>query len=170
VRTTPDVEAPQALDAVVVRSRNRIERLQDVPLSVSVVTGQELDSLAANDISEIVQRVGNISWNNTICARCDNRTLVSSGTDTLHGSREGDFLQGGARSDTVFGGAGDDVILGDGDIRQATRMVAIQGSSQTAFWQEKYSHDGLYQTLNVPVNYLQPVLRGTLGATARILC
>ncbi|MDR3352580.1 MAG: TonB-dependent receptor, partial [Zoogloeaceae bacterium] len=48
---------------MVVRSRNRIERLQDVPLSVSVVTGQELDSLAANDISEIVQRVGNISWN-----------------------------------------------------------------------------------------------------------
>ncbi|MDR1888934.1 MAG: TonB-dependent receptor [Zoogloeaceae bacterium] len=56
-------EEPQALDAVVVRSRNRIERLQDVPLSVSVVTGRELDRLASNDISEIVQRVGNVSWN-----------------------------------------------------------------------------------------------------------
>lgn len=56
-------EEPQALDTVVVRSRNRIERLQDVPLSVSVVTGQELDRLAANDISEVVKRVGNISWN-----------------------------------------------------------------------------------------------------------
>jgi outer membrane receptor protein involved in Fe transport len=56
-------EEPQALDAVVVRSRNRIERLQDVPLSVSVVTGKELDRLAANDISEIAARVGNVSWN-----------------------------------------------------------------------------------------------------------
>ncbi|GHU46013.1 TonB-dependent receptor [Betaproteobacteria bacterium] len=56
-------EEPQALDAVVVRSRNRIERLQDVPLSISVVTGKELDRLAANDLSEIVKRVGNVSWN-----------------------------------------------------------------------------------------------------------
>jgi outer membrane receptor protein involved in Fe transport len=56
-------DEPQALDAVVVRSRNRIERLQDVPLSVSVVAGKELDRLAANDISEIATRVGNVSWN-----------------------------------------------------------------------------------------------------------
>lgn len=60
---TAAADEPQALDTVVVRSRNRIERLQDVPLSVSVVTGQELDRLAASDISEIVKRVGNISWN-----------------------------------------------------------------------------------------------------------
>ncbi len=52
-----------ALDAVVIRSRNRIERLQDVPLSVSVVTGKELDRLGAGDISEITKRAGNISWN-----------------------------------------------------------------------------------------------------------
>lgn len=54
---------PQALDTVVVRSRNRIERLQDVPLSVSVVTGTELDRTGSSDIAEITQRVGNITWN-----------------------------------------------------------------------------------------------------------
>ncbi|MDO9596533.1 MAG: TonB-dependent receptor [Azoarcus sp.] len=57
------VEEPQALDTVVVRSRNRIERLQDVPLSVSVVTGTELDRTGTSDIAEITQRVGNISLN-----------------------------------------------------------------------------------------------------------
>jgi outer membrane receptor protein involved in Fe transport len=56
-------DEPVSLDAVVVRSRNRIERLQDVPLSVSVVTGKELDQLGANDIGAITKRAGNVSWN-----------------------------------------------------------------------------------------------------------
>lgn len=56
-------DEPQALDTVVVRSRNRIERLQDVPLSVSVVTGKELDRLGAHDIDAITKRAGNVSWN-----------------------------------------------------------------------------------------------------------
>ncbi|MBC3873189.1 TonB-dependent receptor [Undibacterium flavidum] len=58
-----DAEEPELLGAVTVRSRNRIERLQDVPLSVSVVTGKELDRLQATDIGAISQRVSNVSWN-----------------------------------------------------------------------------------------------------------
>ena len=60
---TPQADEPQALDTVVVRSRNRIERLQDVPLSVSVVTGNELERLGAADIGAITRRAGNVSWN-----------------------------------------------------------------------------------------------------------
>ena len=59
----PEAEEPELLGAVTVRSRNRIERLQDVPLSVSVVTGKELDRLQATDIGAIAQRVSNVSWN-----------------------------------------------------------------------------------------------------------
>ena len=62
----PVAAAPEeavALDSVVIRSRNRIERLQDVPLSVSVVTGRELERTGADDIKSISQRLGNISWN-----------------------------------------------------------------------------------------------------------
>jgi outer membrane receptor protein involved in Fe transport len=51
------------LSTITVRSRNRVEKLQDVPLSVSVVTGQELQRLQATDISAITQRLANISWN-----------------------------------------------------------------------------------------------------------
>jgi outer membrane receptor protein involved in Fe transport len=62
----PAVEAadePQTLDAVVIRTRDRVEKLQDVPLSVSVVSGKELSKLNALDISQLVQRAGNVQWN-----------------------------------------------------------------------------------------------------------
>jgi outer membrane receptor protein involved in Fe transport len=51
------------LNKVVVRARNRIERLQDVPLSVSVVTGKELERLQAQDFGAITRRAANVSWN-----------------------------------------------------------------------------------------------------------
>ena len=54
---------PTQLGKVVVRARNRIERLQDVPLSVSVVTGKELERLQAQDFGDITKRAANISWN-----------------------------------------------------------------------------------------------------------
>ncbi len=54
---------PLVLGVVTVRSRNRIEKLQDVPLSVSVVQGKELERLNATDISSLTQRLANISWN-----------------------------------------------------------------------------------------------------------
>ncbi|MCE4553995.1 TonB-dependent receptor [Roseateles cellulosilyticus] len=53
----------QALGAVTVRSRNRIEKLQDVPLSISVVQGAELDRLGAVGIDDITKRAANVSWN-----------------------------------------------------------------------------------------------------------
>ncbi len=62
---TTDTKAakPVVLQAVTVRSRNRIEKLQEVPLSISVVTGPELERLRAVDISSITKRVGNVIWN-----------------------------------------------------------------------------------------------------------
>ncbi|WP_052417131.1 TonB-dependent receptor [Cellvibrio mixtus] len=56
-------EKVMVLNVVTVRSRNRIEKLQDVPLSVSVVQGKELERLNATDIAALTQRLANISWN-----------------------------------------------------------------------------------------------------------
>ncbi len=56
-------EETQTLDAVVIRTRDRVEKLQDVPLSVSVVSGKELSKLNALDVSQLVQRAGNVQWN-----------------------------------------------------------------------------------------------------------
>ncbi len=61
--TEKKAEKPTVLQAVTVRSRNRIEKLQDVPLSISVVTGQELERLQALDVASFSKRVGNVIWN-----------------------------------------------------------------------------------------------------------
>lgn len=62
--TAPAEEpAQQALGAVTVRSRNRIEKLQDVPLSISVIQGAELDRLGSVGIDDITKRAANVSWN-----------------------------------------------------------------------------------------------------------
>lgn len=51
------------LGKVVVRARNRLEPLKDVPLSISVVGGKELERLNATDIKDVLQRAGNVQWN-----------------------------------------------------------------------------------------------------------
>jgi outer membrane receptor protein involved in Fe transport len=65
VEAAPVDETPQdtALGKVTVRARNRLEPLQEVPLSISVVTGKELDRLQATEIGAITQRASNVSWN-----------------------------------------------------------------------------------------------------------
>lgn len=48
------------LATVVVTARNREEKLQDVPLSVSVVSGEQLQRLEAVDLSSFASRVANV--------------------------------------------------------------------------------------------------------------
>ena len=62
VAAAPEAETTD-LGKITVHTRNRLEPLQDVPVSVSVVTGSELDRLDAYDITAIVKRVGDLQWN-----------------------------------------------------------------------------------------------------------
>ncbi len=57
-----DVRSAEAgtLATVVVTARNREEKLQDVPLSVSVVSGEQLQRLEAVDLSSFASRVANV--------------------------------------------------------------------------------------------------------------
>jgi len=55
-------EAP-ALGAVTVRGRKKIETLKEVPVSISVVSGQELDRELAQDLSAITKRGANVQFN-----------------------------------------------------------------------------------------------------------
>jgi iron complex outermembrane receptor protein len=58
-----DPSAQGVEELLVVRSRNRLESQKDVPISISVVRGEEIDRLLANDINSLTQRAANISWN-----------------------------------------------------------------------------------------------------------
>ncbi|TYC54449.1 TonB-dependent receptor [Zoogloea oleivorans] len=55
--------ATQTLDSVVVRSRRQLEKLHDVPVSISVVSGGELDREQATDLEALTKRLGNITFN-----------------------------------------------------------------------------------------------------------
>ncbi|TDN56836.1 TonB-dependent receptor [Azoarcus indigens] len=55
-----DADSEQALDTVVIRARNREERLQDVPIPVSVVTGRELERDHAVNITDFARRTTNV--------------------------------------------------------------------------------------------------------------
>jgi iron complex outermembrane receptor protein len=56
-------EEAQALGAVTVRGKKKIELLKDVPLSISVVSGVELDRELAQDLSAITKRSAGIQFN-----------------------------------------------------------------------------------------------------------
>jgi iron complex outermembrane receptor protein len=56
-------EETQALGDVTVRGRKKIETLKEVPLSISVVSGAELDRELAQDLSAITKRGANIQFN-----------------------------------------------------------------------------------------------------------
>ncbi|MES2605069.1 MAG: TonB-dependent receptor, partial [Pseudomonadota bacterium] len=62
-QVTSTVNAQGVEEVMVVRSRNRLESQQDVPISISVVRGEELNQLLANDINAVVLRTANIQWN-----------------------------------------------------------------------------------------------------------
>lgn len=58
--------ASTTLDAVVISSkaqRNPLVELKEVPKSVSVVSGEELEKLNALNVSDIFKRIGNVRWN-----------------------------------------------------------------------------------------------------------
>jgi iron complex outermembrane receptor protein len=61
---TADSDEATDLDKVVVRSRNRLEPLKDVPVSISVVTGKDLTEQAGYDLSAVSKRAANVARNN----------------------------------------------------------------------------------------------------------
>jgi iron complex outermembrane recepter protein len=61
-QAAPEEEA-QALGAVTVRGRRKIDTLKEIPISISVVSGQELDRELAQDLSAITKRGANVQFN-----------------------------------------------------------------------------------------------------------
>src|SRR6185369_8191814 len=51
------------IEELVVRAHNRVDNPPDVTISISVVRGDELERLQANDISTLTMRAANVTWN-----------------------------------------------------------------------------------------------------------
>lgn len=58
-------EEHSLLNEVLVRAKKRseVEKLKEVPKSVSAVSGAELDRYSATNVTDILKRVGNVNWN-----------------------------------------------------------------------------------------------------------
>ena len=58
-------EDSSILDAVVVKfkKKNVLEKIKEVPASVSIVSGEQLENLQATNITEVLRRVGNVNFN-----------------------------------------------------------------------------------------------------------
>lgn len=59
------VEDNNELDSLVVtaRAKNPLEKIKETPASISIVSGEELDRFQATNVTEVLRRVGNVSFN-----------------------------------------------------------------------------------------------------------
>lgn len=62
---TAATQEPSALDAIIVKFKKKpaLEKIKDVPTSVSIVSGEELESLNATNTTEVLRRIGNVNFN-----------------------------------------------------------------------------------------------------------
>ena len=123
-----DADQPSARDIVVVTAQRREQDLQDVPLSVSTFSGEQLEDIGAADITE----VGKFSPNVTL--------EVSRGTNSTLSA----FIRGVGQQDPVGGfeaGVGiylDDVYLnrpqgGVLDVFDVERIEVLRGPQGTLY-------------------------------------
>ncbi|MEQ1780472.1 MAG: TonB-dependent receptor [Hyphomonadaceae bacterium] len=123
-----DADQPSARDVVVVTAQRREQDLQDVPLSVSTFSGEQLEDIGATDITE----VGKFSPNVTL--------EVSRGTNSTLSA----FIRGVGQQDPVGGfeaGVGiylDDVYLnrpqgGVLDVFDVERIEVLRGPQGTLY-------------------------------------
>jgi iron complex outermembrane receptor protein len=113
---------------ITVTSRRTEENVQDVPIAVSVVTGQELEDVAASDISELESYVPNLS---IYQGRNQSTTLTA-------------FLRGVGQADPLWGvdpGVGlyiDDVYIARAqgallDVYDVQRVEVLRGPQGTLY-------------------------------------
>lgn len=87
----------EAQDDIVVVAQRRAEKIQDVPLSVSAVSGKTLEARGINSVSELAQRVPSLSItssNNTRNSTVYIRGIGTSGTNPGIEQSVGIFIDG----------------------------------------------------------------------------
>jgi iron complex outermembrane receptor protein len=141
--------APPRLDRVIVTGRLRDELLQDTPASISVVSGEELASRHADDLSALQAAVPNVSIH---AARPFNNTITAT-------------IRGVGQSETVWGvetGVGvylDDVYIARPqsallDILDVERIEVLRGPQGTLYGRN---------TLGGAIRYLTRVPEASFG-------
>lgn len=125
---TAQAEQPRFMEEIIVTSRKREENVQEIPIAVSVLTGEQLEDAAAADISELQGYVPNLS---IYQGRNQSTTLTA-------------FLRGVGQSDPLWGvdpGVGlyiDDVYVARPqgallDVYDVQRVEVLRGPQGTLY-------------------------------------
>lgn len=151
-----EAQEAQNSDVVVVTARRREEALQDVPLAVSSISGDDLETIGAQDLTAISQAVPNITLENS---RATNSTLTA-------------FIRGVGQQDPVAGfeqGVGiylDDVYLNRPqgavlDVYDVGRVEVLRGPQGTLYGRNTIGGAVKYVTRRLDPN--DPTLRARLS-------
>lgn len=159
--TTPAADEAQAADesgVIYVTARRREERLIDVPLSVTALSGEDLVKQGVQDLTQIAQQVPNITLE------------VSRGTNTTLTA----FIRGVGQQDPVAGfeaGVGlyiDDVYLNRPqaavlDVYDVERIEVLRGPQGTLYGRNTIGGAIKYVTAPLP-DETSVKVRGTYGS------
>lgn len=145
-------------NTIIVTARRREERLLDVPISVSAITGDQLEQQGVLELTQVAQQVPNITLE------------VSRGTNTTLTA----FIRGMGQQDPVAGfeaGVGvyvDDVYLNRPqaavlDVYDVERIEVLRGPQGTLYGRNTIGGAIKYVTARLPDDPSLS-LRGTLGS------
>jgi iron complex outermembrane recepter protein len=121
-------DAPAGGNDIIVTAQRREERLQDVPISVSVIGGDSLQAFSQNSTVELAYRIPNVSLNNGAAARQFGFFIRGYGSTS--------FAPETIESSTAF--VLDGVVLGMGggalmDLPDIERIEVLRGPQGTLF-------------------------------------
>jgi len=154
----PDVEASEDDGLITVTARRRAERLLDVPIAITALSGDQLEAEGALDLTDIADTVPNVTIE---ASRGTNSTLTA-------------FIRGVGQQDPVAGfeaGVGlyiDDVYLNRPqaallDIYDVERIEVLRGPQGTLYGRNTIGGAIKYVTRRLPRDPSLRV-RGTIGS------
>ncbi|MDP4574375.1 TonB-dependent receptor [Qipengyuania sp. G39] len=144
-------------NVIVVTARRRAERITDVPLAVTAISGEELEKRGTQDLTQIAQEVPNVTLE------------VSRGTNTTLSA----FVRGVGQQDPVAGfeaGVGlyvDDVYINRPqaavlDVYDVAQIEVLRGPQGTLYGRNTIGGAIKYVTARLP-DETQVKVHGTLG-------
>ena len=147
------------VDDIVVTARRRAESLQDVPVAVTAVTGEQLEARGALDITELARSTPSLTLN---AARGSNSTLIS-------------FIRGVGQQDPLWGfdpGVGlyiDDVYVARPqaavlDIFDVERVEVLRGPQGTLYGRNTIGGAIKYVTSRINADEPEGRLRASYGS------
>lgn len=157
VEPLPEADAATQLDEIVVTARRRVESLQDVPVAVTAVSGEQLEARGAADITELARSTPGLTLNS---ARGSNSTLIS-------------FIRGVGQQDPLWGfdpGVGlyvDDVYIARPqaavlDIFDVSRIEVLRGPQGTLYGRNTIG--GAIKYVTDPIGAPEAELRASYGS------